>query len=241
MSNVARNPAVLVTRPRAEAEEMAVQLRKDGYTVYVRPLLDIHLLPTSLPDVLPEDVIVTSVHAVPFCRTYLASGSYRFYVVGARTADALRNAGHHDIMHVAPDADRLLTHLSDGQARPVLYICGQHTQADIPGVLSPLGFTVTRVPVYVADPAPVDYNDWHTFWAHTSLHIPLFSVRTATVMKQAVLSRTPPLDTSQHRVFCMSEKIADVVRDLGWAEIWVAHTPDLACMLTALRQRIITE
>ncbi len=232
---------VLITRPQPAADELALLLRAEGHTVHIHPLLCIQALTPVMPTNLPRDVIVTSQNAVGWCAQVLQPNAHRFYVVGERTATMLHAVGHTDIMQVAGNASTLLAQFAGNPAQPLLYPCGQYVSVDIAGILGQQGFHVNALPVYVAKELPVDSEMWQEIWAHTGLMVPLFSGRTAQLLKKTVLQSGSISACSRQDVLCLSPHIADAVRDLPWRNLWVAQAPDLACMLTRLRQGVITD
>lgn len=232
---------ILITRPRPAADDLADTLRVEGFSVYVQPLMTIEDLQAQPPSAPPQDVILTSQNAIAWCARSLRLDQHRFHVVGTHTAGLLHQQGATEIATIAPDAATLITKLEFLSPRPMLYPCGQEVSVDIGALLAPLGFVVQAIPVYAARALTMDHDVWQKIWRQPALCVPLFSRRTAQLLAATIEKTGCEGELLRHQVLCLSDQVAEAVRDLPWHGVRVSPQPDAACMLTELRRMGITD
>lgn len=150
---------LLVTRPLAEAERTAEQLRRHGHAALIAPVLtiepifDVALDPASFdaivmtsgnaPRALAEQPLPDRVLALPVV------------AVGGQTAQAARAAGFSDVVSADGDAGDLLALVRGrfaGGAR-LVYLAGSDRSRDLAAELAPSGIEVETRVVYRADAA----------------------------------------------------------------------------------------
>jgi len=145
---------ILVTRPRAQAEETARRLRAAGHSVQVAPMLEIAPIPG--PPIALEGVqalLLTSANGARHGLPRLEGGDRRVLCVGTRTAEAARAAGVEDVESAGGEAADLAAYIAR-RLRPadgaLLHLCGRHRRANLKRALKEAGFTLREAPVYEA-------------------------------------------------------------------------------------------
>lgn len=145
---------MLITRPEPGASATAARVAALGWRPVVAPLLDIQLLPPTLP---PADaiqaVLVASGNALPA----LPDAYHRrpLLAVGDATAARARTAGFAQVHSAGADAvalTALAAQLCDPAAGPLLLAAGRRQSLALAAELRTRGFRVIRRAVYAALP-----------------------------------------------------------------------------------------
>lgn len=147
----------LVTRPRAEAAEVAELLAARGIAAIVEPLLDIHYRSEPTPDLAGvQAVLCTSANGVRALARLSGERGLKLFAVGEASAARARAEGFAEV-HSAAGAIADLVRLASGSLRPeagrLLHVAGSEVAGDLAGELRGRGFTVDRAVLYEARPA----------------------------------------------------------------------------------------
>lgn len=159
------------------------------------------------------------------------------FVVGRRTAEAARGAGFSDVRIADGDGSSLVALLRltlPGPAR-LLYLAGRDRKPETERTLADAGYTVDTIVVYAAEAAV----EWTRAVVETlrlgpvdaALHFSRRSAELALSLasRHAVLPRLVGLPN-----LCLSEDVAQPLRDAGAADLRVAPRPDETSLLTLL-------
>ena len=128
---------VLVTRPEPAAERTAAALLARGHDVWKLPLMQIEPLAADLVGKWGA-VIITSANAPAAIAADPAREALRklpLFAVGARSAEAARQAGFADVTSAGGDIRDLVQLLRGRKAdakAPLLYLAGEDRAADTP-------------------------------------------------------------------------------------------------------------
>ena len=118
---------VLLTRPHADAKRLADQLEPRGFTCLLAPVLRIEACALdTMPDILPQAVIVSSRHAVQQ-HDWSHLRDVPVIAVGQATASAAERAGFRQIARVPGSAREIARYLQAArspQDGPLLYLRG---------------------------------------------------------------------------------------------------------------------
>ena len=131
---------ILLTRPRAQAEEMAPELRAMGHQVIISPLLERQNL--KIPDNLESAgaLVFTSLNGVGAMAGRIPEAllSRPVFAVGARTAAAAEEAGFQRLV-VGPGTANDLLPLIVGFAGeidgPIIHVSGEDVRTDVAALL----------------------------------------------------------------------------------------------------------
>jgi len=238
MSAIPKRPALraLVTRPRAEAAELAAALAGRGIEAVIEPLIEIKTLdlpPPSLAGV--QAVLCTSANGVRALAAAVGERAFPVFAVGDATAAQARAEGflqvesaHGDVGELA----RLVRRRLDPADGRLLHVAGTAVAGDLAGELRGAGFTVERVVMYEARAATA--LDPATAEALTDGGIDLalfFSPRTATIFARLAIAAGIAGRLGRVRALSISPAAdAGLVR-LGFRERIVAATPTQAALL----------
>ncbi len=226
---------LLLTRPRAASERLLRRLEAAlGAPVQaiLSPAMEI-VATDPTPDLTGATaLIVTSANGARLAGDLGGRGAY---VVGARTAEAVRAAGG-EVLHQAPDSDALLDHLT---AHPpqgaLLWLRGRHARGDIAGRLSAAGIPATETVIYDQRALALSHEMRAALQGERRAILPLYSPRSAALVGGAVERCGRGLHT-----IALSPAVARAWRQAGGGECETCTQPEGAEMqrriLAALRQ-----
>jgi len=229
---------VLVTRPEADAKRTAAALRDRGHEPIVAPLLRLEIIADAEFGNGPwSAVLLTSANAVRgiagHARREELSGCAVF-TVGGRSAQSMREAGFANVASANGDVRDLVNLISSRlpKGARLLYLAGEERSGDLAGELRTQGFAVETVLIYrvvTAESLPPAAAAALANGIEAVLH---FSRRSAETYigaaRKAGLAEAAFVAPLQ---FCLSERVAAVLRDAGAGKVRVAARPDEAALL----------
>lgn len=229
-------PCLVLTRPRAQAEDFAAQARARGWTgeVLIAPLMEIrmHDLPAGALDGV-RTLIATSRHAMSAFGRGRTGRDLPLWAVGPGTAQAARRAGFTTVREAGGDARALLRDLqASGAQGPFLHLRGAHVAADIVADLRAQGHQAKGVIVYGQDAIPMQSPAKTRLQAGGVLVLPVFSPRSARLLV-AQLNALDLAATALHAM-AISEAAAAPLSELSLTSCRIASRPDAGAMLAAL-------
>ena len=226
---------VMLTRPRADSERLAEELRARGNDVVMEPML--HIVPKgSLPPL--EGVaalIVTSANGI---RAFAAASDRRdltVYSVGDATAQAAREAGFTTVESAQGDSaalGALVAARVKREAGTLLHIQGRTVAGDIDKLLVSKGFSVRSAVLYEAEAVDELSIVTRDYIADRKIDMILFfSPRTARTFVRLV-NEAGLADRCETMIaICLSSAVAEAGSALIWGGVHIAATPDKAAML----------
>ena len=233
---------VLVTRPAADATELAAALRSHGHEVLFDPLLTTSeepgsaaALERSLPGV--QAVVFTSPNGV---RAFAAASRRRnvpVIALGDATMAAARAAHFGEIESVDGDAEAL-TGLVVGRLNPLggalLVVTGAEVGRDLARVLGTAGFSVRRVALYRAEPAQAFSSKVVAgFKSGTIDAAVFFSPGTATVFTRLISASGFAGACESMTAVVTSSAVGSALKSVGWDNLVVARAPTQSAILEA--------
>ena len=224
---------VLVTRPREQAEATARRLEALGHEALVAPLLTVAATGEPPPSGPFQALVVTSANAVPALAGF--GKALPVFAVGERTAALVRAAGFAAVA-AAADATRLapIARSAPPRAR-LLHVAGRDHKPEPRASLEAAGFPVVTWIAYEAVAArELPASMAAALSAGTLDAAVQYSRRTATAALS--LTRAAGLQDSflglAHA--CLSEDVAEPLREQGALRLIVAEGPDEASLFAAL-------
>jgi len=231
-------PHILITRPKDDAEVLAADLKKRGFTPLIAPMLSIKpIADAELVTRGIQGVLFTSSNGV---RAFAARSDRRgvtVWCVGAATAATARQTGFHDVRTAAGNVEELARLVIDN-VKPsegaLLHAAGSTVAGDLAGVLSKAGFIIDRAILYEAVPATVLPEEAaEALVARTVRAVLFFSPRTAETFVRLVEEAGLADACRSVDAVCLSEAVAETVRRLGWARIVASEQPSQPALLAA--------
>ena len=229
----------LVTRPRAEAVELAEALSRRGIAAIIEPLLDIRYRSEPAPDLAGvQAVLCTSANGVRALARLSPERGVPLLAVGETTAARARAEGFAEIAGAGGNSDDLVR-LAAGRLRPeagrLLHVAGSIVAGDLAGALRQRGFTVERVVLYEACPATALSAATARALATGRIDLALFfSPRTAAVFAR-LATQAGLLDAMRFLTAVSISAAADAaLGSLQCRDRHVAARPDQAHLLSMI-------
>lgn len=248
--------AVLVTRPDPDNVATARALEARGFAVVLAPMLRFE--PVAAEDDLAASyagVIVTSANALraiadhPFKPKLTA---LPLFTVGEHTAQAARAAGFVDVSIPELQGAAALPALVAARLAPaprkrksskpaprILYLAGADVTRDLAPEFSARGLElVTRVTYRMVAVSGLSLAARQAFAADGIAAVLHYSRRSARAFVAAVRSEGVEIAALALPQCCLSDAVAEVMREAGAARVVVARAPDETSMLDAVERAV---
>jgi uroporphyrinogen-III synthase len=230
---------VVLTRPKEDSERTAEAVRARGHDVLVAPLLRIEPVNAELR---PNwgGVIITSANAAAALAAHPAReglSKLPVFAVGQRSADAAREVGFTDITTAGGDVRDLVRTIVERRADakgPLLYLAGEDRSGDLLGDLTVHGIAAELVVVYRAVAAPLPMALLRALRANQVDAVLHFSRRSAESYIAGSVAMGAATVALAVRHVCLSEQVAEPLRNAGAKRVAVAMRPDEAAMIELL-------
>lgn len=214
-------------------------LRERGHDVLFAPMLEIENLPAA------------DFGRGPWCAVLMTSGNaaralsshprrdeitrLRCFAVGRQTAEASRRAGFADVTSADGDGGdlaQLATRELPDASLPLLYLAGDDRARDLSAELAPSGLSLETVVVYRAAAAqrfePEIVSALMAGAIDGALH---YSRRSAGIFVACARAAGLVEAASKLRHFCLSERAAEPLAEIGAARVFIAAGRDEKAML----------
>ena len=230
---------LLLTRPQADAERTAAELRARGHDVIVAPLLRIEPLPDAAIGAGPwTAILLTSANAATAMAAHPGAAALRalpVFATGRQSAAAMAVAGFADVTSAEGNVNDLAAFVAAHLKPParLLYLAGEDRAGDLAGDLAARGFAVDTVVVYqavAAEELPPAATAALRSGLDGVLH---FSRRSAEAYIAAARRGGLSAAAIKPVHFCLSAQVAEPLARAGAADVRIAARPTAAA-LTAL-------
>ncbi len=214
-------------RPLKDSKRVAKDFEKIGFKSIIEPLFDVDYLDPIAPTLTPENLIITSRHALPYLKKMALQQNIPIYCVGEETAKDLKNLGFTSVIK-ASKAKNLLNFLALQQNH--LYLSGK----DVTLNFSMVHPHCQRLITYQMTPRPYLNEKVRQSLENKHItHIAVYSARSATFFHKLLLKFNVKLKGITF--LALGETCAAALRDLGYEFIEVAEEPTQIGMLKALK------
>jgi uroporphyrinogen III methyltransferase / synthase len=228
---------ILITRPRAQADEFAEKLQASGFepilfpVIEIKPIQDNVALSRALEKLnCYEWVVFTSVNAVDIVMQQLSDSlhvhdwSVKFAAIGPKTADALKARGI--TPHFVPEeyvAEAILPGLGDLRGKWILLPRAEIARQALPEAIANAGGIAHEIAIYKTLPAQPDADGRAALWSGVDV-ITLTSPSTVenflAVARQTGLD---PLQLPKNPLFaCIGPITEQAAREAGLVNLLVA-------------------
>jgi uroporphyrinogen-III synthase len=230
---------VVVTRPQPDGDRTAAALRARGHEVLLAPLMRAEPVPATLAGTF-AGIVITSANAPRAVADHSRIGtlvSLPVFAVGARTAEAAREAGFKNVVSADGDAKdlvRLIAARCGNRSVPLLYLAGRDRAADIGAELSAHGVKIHTEVVYRAVTLPFLPALLAALKAREVDAVLHFSARSAENYLAGARDAGLLDAALAPRQLCLSAHVAAPISAAGTANVAIATRPDEAALLELL-------
>jgi len=227
---------IAVTRPQADGERTAANLRARGHDVLLAPLMRVEPVAADLGRGWAA-VVVTSANAPGAIADHPAHNALialPVYAVGRRSAEAARTAGFADVTTAGGDVRDLVRLIVERRADakgPLLYLAGEDRAADLIGELTVHGIASEMRVVYRAAPAPYPPALVAALQAGEVDAVLHFSKRSADSYLSGARDAGVTAEALAPRQLCLSAQVAAPLQQAGATHVAVARRPDEAALI----------
>lgn len=235
--------SILVTRPQPVADEFAQRLRREGFFVYVAPMMEYVEVDAALDGLQRYQALVfTSAQAVQIFSERSSERQLPVFTVGDATARAATKAGFSHVHSAKGDGDDVVALIREKAAslalKKILHLCSDDTPADIGRALSPEGIKVIQLQLYKARFIKEFPEDVARALRQKEIDtVTLFSARTAANVVKLMRQKELHGLSATLEAICISARVADELKELPWRGIRVANQPHVEAMLEALKNQ----
>lgn len=230
---------LVVTRPQADGERTAANLRARGHDVLLAPLMRVEPIAADLSGSW-GGVIVTSGNAASAIvrnPAHQALCKLPVFAVGRRSADAARDVGFADVASAGGDVRDLVRLIAERHAdasAPLLYLAGEDRAADLVSELVMHGIAAETAVVYRAVTAPFPPELKAALMAGEVDAVLHFSKRSAENFIAGAAAAGVAAEALKVRHICLSAQVAAPFADAGAVDIAIAPRPDEAALIASL-------
>jgi len=233
---------LLITRPQEDAEKLARLVKFKGYEPVVEPLLspvyveDLIMTPPKM-----QAVMVTSKHALRAIETSNQVSMFRsvpFICVGEKTMERAQQMGLQTIPTAPENVDMLVEWVKENivpEVGPLMYLHGDVVTKDLKSTLEKHGFFVHNQKTYDMNEAQMFSKKTLDLIKRQVFHgIGFFSPRTGRIFVKIANNFGLRDQLSVVNALCLSQSIADEVKEIPWKSIKVAKGPKEEAFLELL-------
>ncbi len=227
-----QRPALLLTRPRAQAEAFAGQCTDrlgPEVEIVISPILEIRFLDVDAKLEGIAGIVATSAHGIEALARRADLGGRKAWCVGDSTAAAARRHGMRAVSAGGHAADLVALLRRQAVAGPLLYPSGAEVRVDLAEALGAEGPRLRRLVCYEQRPAALSEQARALLAGARQIVLPVFSPRSAGLLGAAARGATAPL-----ALVALSDAVAE-----GWTgplplSVTVAGAPTSGAMLDAV-------
>jgi len=230
---------LLLTRPKTQSRALSqdIETAFPGKAIcLVSPMIAI--TPTGeLPNTSKfQAVLFSSVNGVQAFAD-LGGTARKCYCVGSRTKQAAQAAGLDAVSAdgAAAELVSLVAMELHPEGGPILHIRGEHTTGDIAENLAAQGFIVDQAVLYKQLACDLTDAAREGLAQGNVQGLPLYSPLTARRIAR-ILKENPTWPTQKLTALCISQNVADALRDLNLGRVEIATGPNGAAMLALIGQ-----
>ena len=237
---------VLLTRPRADSEALAMLLFERGVKATIEPLLTVADVPSPPLDLNGvQALVVTSANGARALERAVEKARHiPVYAVGQASAQAARGGGFAHVSDAGVDVAalaQLIRESVDPRRGALVHACGTVVAGDLSGALRAQGYEVRRAIIYRAEESrALSAAVRRDLAAGAFAAVLLYSPRTAQTFVRLVQQAGLDLAVCSLAALCLSPAVAEALRDLALQCVHVAASPTQDGILELLEACLVS-
>ena len=217
---------ILITRPLIDAEDLMGKLFSLGHKIIHIPTLQVKPVTNQKCDAKNYDAFIfTSANAIRNLKLLNEDKKKLCFCVGSITEKIVRQKGYSNTISAGGNVNALKNIISNSdfdKKKKIAYFCGDYISTDLDLDLKREGYLVDKVINYSSEKI-VDLNNENEkiLNNHPPDIIFVYSKRSAESFVELVKKYTLNGLMTGSRVLCISEKVLNVFKQLGWKKLEV--------------------
>ena len=220
-------PEIMLNRPKEAASEFRglIQEALPEARVIISPLIKIKFLSKLIDFTRFDTLIFTSVNGVHAIENQRVPRGKLCFAVGEKTAQAAEKIGFEALYSNGNYEDLVSMILSHPRSGKFLHVRGKYTRGDISRALSESGRPCEQLIAYHQKSVALTNQAKVSLKRDKPLILPIFSPRTARLLMKKILPN------SHFHIIAMSNNIAKICKENGYANITTSKKPSAKSML----------
>ena len=217
---------ILITRPLIDAEDLMGKLFSLGHKIIHIPTLQVKPLTNQKCDAKNYDAFIfTSANAIRNLKLLNEDKKKLCFCVGSITEKIVRQKGYANTISAGGNVNALKNIILNSEfdkKKKIAYFCGDYISTDLDLDLKREGYLIDKVINYSSEKI-VDLNNENEkiLNNHPPDIIFVYSKRSAESFVELVKKYTLNGLMTGSRVLCISEKVLNVFKQLGWKKLEV--------------------
>ena len=217
---------ILITRPLIDAEDLMGKLFSLGHKIIHIPTLQVKPVTNQKCDAKNYDAFIfTSANAIRNLKLLNEDKKKLCFCVGSITEKIVRQKGYSNTISAGGNVNALKNIILNSdfdKKKKIAYFCGDYISTDLDLDLKREGYLVDKVINYTSEKI-VDLNNENEkiLNNHPPDIIFVYSKRSAESFVELVKKYTLNGLMTGSRVLCISEKVLNVFKQLGWKKLEV--------------------
>ena len=217
---------ILITRPLIDAEDLMGKLFSLGHKIIHIPTLQVKPVTNQKCDAKNYDAFIfTSANAIRNLKLLNEDKKKLCFCVGSITEKIVRQKGYSNTISAGGNVNALKNIILNSdfdKRKKIAYFCGDYISTDLDSDLKTEGYLIDKVINYSSEKI-VDLNNENEkiLNNHPPDIIFVYSKRSAESFVELVKKYTLNGLMTGSRVLCISEKVLNVFKQLGWKKLEV--------------------
>ena len=217
---------ILITRPLIDAEDLMGKLFSLGHKIIHIPTLQVKPVTNQKCDAKNYDAFIfTSANAIRNLKLLNEDKKKLCFCVGSITEKIVRQKGYSNTISAGGNVNALKNIILNSdfdKKKKIAYFCGDYISSDLDLDLKREGYIIDKVINYSSEKI-VDLNNENEkiLNNHPPDIIFVYSKRSAESFVELVKKYTLNGLMTDSRVLCISEKVLNVFKQLGWKKLEV--------------------
>ncbi len=229
----------MLTRPREQAEALAIKLRARDIDVWIEPMLSI--IPHTNVKLETDDyqaLLVTSSNGADSLAEATTRRDLKLYAVGDVTAATLSHHDFADVWSADGNADDLAAMVEkdvDPSEGSLLHVGGVNLAGDLISRLRSKGYKTDHIALYHTVAASALTREVRSAMANREIDgVLFFSPETARIFVALVVGALCEKALADMTAFCLSEAAAKAANRISWGHLVISDRPAAASLIAAV-------